>query len=85
MALLGALTDVDVSSVEFECPVHDVLLILEGRARQVEVRLIGSGLLFPVGEESDVEARVVGGLPRTPAQNRPRTRGSCASMQSARR
>src|SRR4051794_27648921 len=76
--LLRALTDVDVPGAKFQRPRHRLLLILKGRARQIEVHLVLSGLLLPGREESNPEpgviARherdaVVGVVGRLPAQD----------------
>ncbi len=40
MTLLRALADVDVPGAEFERPCHRLLLVPEGRARQMEVPLV---------------------------------------------
>jgi hypothetical protein len=45
MTLLRALTDVDVPGAEPERPRHRLLLVLKGRARQIEVHLVLAGLL----------------------------------------
>src|SRR3954463_9176571 len=78
MALLWPLTDVDVPGAQSERPRHRVLLVLEGRARQIEVHPVLAGLLLPSREKSDPEAgviarqerdAVVGLVGRLPAQD----------------
>ena len=64
MALLRALTDVDVASAEFERPGHRLLLVLQGRARQVEVHPVRTGLLFPGRKKADLEPGVIAGQER---------------------
>src|SRR5215212_6190763 len=59
MALLRALTDVDVPGAEFERPRHRLLLVLEGRARQVDMHLVLVGFLLLRREEPDPEPRVI--------------------------
>jgi S-adenosylmethionine-dependent methyltransferase len=59
MALIGALADVDVPGAEPDRPRHRVLLVLEGRTRQVEVHLVLTGLLFPSRKKSDPEPGVI--------------------------
>ena len=59
MALLRALTDVDVPGAESERPRHRLLLVLEGRARQVEVHLVLAGLLLLGRKKSDPEPGVI--------------------------
>src|SRR5262245_19671377 len=75
MTLFRALTDVDVPGAESERPRHRLLLVLEGRARQIEVHLVLAGLLLLSWQKSDPEPgvtarqkrnavlRVVGHLP----------------------
>src|SRR6266513_2488084 len=53
MTLLRALTDVDVPGAESERPRHRLLLVLEGRARQIEVHLVLAGLLLLSWKKSD--------------------------------
>src|SRR3989337_2718508 len=43
MILLWALTDVDVPGAEPERPGHRLPLVLEGRARQIEVHVVPAG------------------------------------------
>jgi hypothetical protein len=59
MSLLRALTDVDVPGAESERPRHCLLLVLEGRARQIEVQLVLAGLLLPSWKKSDPEPSVI--------------------------
>jgi hypothetical protein len=51
MTVLGALTNVDVPGAELERPRHRLLLVLEGRARQIEVHLVLAGPSAPELEE----------------------------------
>ena len=78
MILLRELTDVDVPGAEPERPRHRLLLVLEGRARQVEVHLVLAGLLLLGRQEPDPEPgvvtrqerdAVVGVVGRLPAQD----------------
>src|SRR5258707_5572365 len=59
MSLLRALTDVDVPGAECERPRHSLLLVLEGRARQVEVHLVLAGLLLLSWKKSDPKPGVI--------------------------
>jgi hypothetical protein len=61
VAFFRELPDVDVLGAEFECSGHGLLLVFQGCARQVEVGLVGCGLLLLGGEPSDGEAGVVVG------------------------
>src|SRR6266511_3016113 len=58
VTLLRALTDVDVPGAESERPRHRLLLVLEGRARQIEVHLVRAGLLLLGRQKSDPEPSV---------------------------
>ena len=97
MALLRALTNVDVQSAESERSRHRLLLVLQGRARQIEVHSVLTGLLLLGRMKSDLEPGVVALQERDaggwlagylPAQDtspeRARRRGSMASKQRAR-
>ena len=59
MTLLRALTNVDVPGAESERPRHRLLLVLEGRARQIEVHLVLAGLLLLGWKKSDPEPGVI--------------------------
>lgn len=59
MPLVRALTDVAVPAAESERPRHYLLLVLQRRARQVEVQLVVAGIQLVRGHESDPEARVI--------------------------
>src|SRR5215510_7294403 len=59
MSLLRALTDVDVPGPKSERPRHRVLLVLEGRARQIEVHLVLADLLPRSWKKSDPEPGVI--------------------------
>src|SRR3954467_10899515 len=59
MTLLRALTNVDVPGAELERPRHRLLLVLEGRARQIEVHLVLAGLLLLSWKKSDPEPGVI--------------------------
>ena len=59
MTLLRALTDVDVPGAESERPRHRLLLVIEGRARQIEVHLVRAGLLLLGRKKSDPEPGVI--------------------------
>jgi len=99
MPLLRALPDIDVPSAKSERFRHRLLLVLQGRARQIEVHPVLAGLLVLAQEKSDPEpgviarqerdavvVAVVGRLPaQDAAQKRARRNGSLASKQSATR
>ena len=59
MTLLRALTDVDVPSAEAKRPCHRLLLVLDGRARQVEVPLVLAGPRLLSRKEPEPEPRGV--------------------------
>src|SRR5918998_4969887 len=59
MAFLRALTDVDVPGAESERPRHRLLLVLEGRARQIEMHLVLAGFLLLSWQKSDQEPSVI--------------------------
>ena len=59
MTLLGALADVDVPGAEAERPCHRLLLVLRGRARQMEVPMVLAGLLLLSGKKSEPEPSVI--------------------------
>src|SRR6266498_4234428 len=59
MTFLRALTDVDVSGAESERLRHRLLLVLEGHARQIEVHLVGAGLLLQGRDKPDPEPGVI--------------------------
>jgi hypothetical protein len=61
MTLLRELADVDVPGAETERPGHGLLLLLEGRALEVEVDLVRADLLLLRREEPDHEPGVVAG------------------------
>ncbi len=84
MALLRALTDVDVAGTKSERPGHGLLLVLGGGAREIEnrsrnpVSSLGRSLM-PSAGSSDISQ------PRTPDQKCARPGGSFASKQSPKR
>ena len=59
MTLLRALTDVDVPGAESERPRHRPLLVIQGRACQIEVHLVRPGLLLLGRKKPDPEPGVV--------------------------
>jgi DNA-binding transcriptional regulator YiaG len=59
MTLLRALANVDVPGSEPERPRHRLLLVLQGRARQIEVHLVLAGLLLLGWKEPDPEPGVI--------------------------
>jgi hypothetical protein len=59
MTLLRALTDVDVLGAEPERPRYRLLLVLQGRARQMEVHLVLAGLLLLSWKKPDPEPGVI--------------------------
>ena len=59
MTLLRALADVDVPGAEAERPCHRLLLVLQGRAGQMEVPLVQAGLLLLGWKEPEPEPRVI--------------------------
>src|SRR5262249_53608830 len=59
MTLLRALADVDVPGAESERPRHRLLLVIEGRARQIEVHLVLADLLLLSRKKSDPEPGVI--------------------------
>ena len=59
MTLLGALADVDVPGAEAERPCHRLPLILQGRARQMEVPMVLAGLLLLSEKKSEPEPGVI--------------------------
>ena len=100
MSLVRALTDVDVAGAQSERPRHRLLLVLQGRAGQIEVNLVLAGLLLLSWQESHPEPGVIVGQERhavlgvagnLPAQEKagPEARQTgadrSASKQSARR
>jgi hypothetical protein len=95
VALLRALPDLDVPGTELKRPRHGLLLVLQGRAGQVEVHLVRAGLLLlgrpertlnPVSSLG-ISVRPSSAISRasTPAQNRARRLASFASKQRATR
>jgi hypothetical protein len=59
MTLLRALANVDVPGAEAERPSHRLLLVSQGRARQIEVHLVLAGLLRLGGQKPDPEPGVI--------------------------
>ena len=59
MTLLRALADVDVPGAESERPCHRLLLVLEGRARQMEVSVVLAVLLLLSWKKPEAESGVV--------------------------
>ena len=59
MLLLRELADVEVPGTESERTRHCLLLVLQGRAGQVEVDLVGADLLLPGRTKPDPETGVV--------------------------
>src|SRR4029079_13844408 len=53
------LTDVDVPATQSERLGHDLVLVLEGGAREVEVDVVLAGLRLLAGDEPDPEPGVV--------------------------
>jgi len=59
MTLFRSLTDVDVPGAESERPCHRPLLVIQGRACQIEVHLVRAGLLLLGRKKSDPEPGVI--------------------------
>src|SRR5580693_7452282 len=59
MPLLRALTDIDVPGPETQRPRHRLLLIIKGRARQMEMLQVRARLLLPGRKKSDPEPGVI--------------------------
>ena len=64
MTLLRALADVDVPGAESERPRHRLLLVLEGRAGQMEMPLVQVGLVLLGWKKSKTEPGVITGQER---------------------
>ena len=59
VACLRTLANVDIPGAEFERPRHGPALILERRARQIEMHLVRAGLLLSSWKHSDPEPSVL--------------------------
>jgi len=59
VTFLGALPHVQVLRAELQCASDCLLLVLERRAREIEVHPVQAGLVLLTGNEADPEAEVV--------------------------
>jgi HAMP domain-containing protein len=96
MLRVRTLTDVDVPGAESERPCHRLLLVLQRRARQIEMHLVRAGLLLLgqtkvepepgviVRQERDHVVGVVGDLPAQDAGPKPRETGRVVRIEAER-
>jgi hypothetical protein len=59
MTFVWALTDVDVTGTELDQPLDRFLLVIDGRARQIEVKTVRAHLLLQNRQEQDPESGVI--------------------------
>jgi hypothetical protein len=59
MTLLRTLANVEMPGTEPEQPRHRLLLLIDGRARQMEVHLVQAGLLLLSRKKPDPEPGVI--------------------------